>query len=154
MRVGVLNGSNLNRLGKRKARYGTKTLEDITADLDSTAERLGIELLHFQSNYEGALVEWLHEHGEGLDAVILNPAGFTPFGRPLLDALEDSAVPVAIVHITQMYKHYGMNAEDLFREAAEIYVCGLGWKGYSMCLERLHEMLTVTRAAQPEGSLP
>lgn len=140
MRVGVLNGPNLNRLGKRKPQYGTRTLADITADLDATAARLGITLLHFQSNYEGALVEWLHEHGEELDAVILNPAGLTPYGRPLLDALLDTDLPVAVVHISQLYRHYGDDTPDLFRPTADVYVCGLGWRGYSASLKRLHEL--------------
>jgi 3-dehydroquinate dehydratase-2 len=140
MHVAVLNGPNLNRLGKRKARYGTKTLADITADLDATAERLGVRLSHFQSNYEGALVEWLHGNAENMDAIILNPAGLTPYGRPLLDALEDASLPVAVVHITQLYRHFGTDTQDLFRASSDVYVCGLGWRGYSMSLERLHEM--------------
>jgi 3-dehydroquinate dehydratase-2 len=140
LHVGVLNGPNLNRLGKRKPQYGTRTLADITADLETTAARLGVRLSHFQSNYEGALVEWLHEHWEELDAVILNPAGLTPCGRPLLDALLDAELPVAVVHISQLYRHYGDDTLDLFRATADVYVCGLAWRGYSMSLERLHEL--------------
>jgi 3-dehydroquinate dehydratase-2 len=81
LHVGVLNWPNLNRLRKRKPQYDTRTLADITAGLDATAGWLGMRLPHFKSNYEGALVEWLHDHGEELDAVILNPAGLTPYGR-------------------------------------------------------------------------
>ncbi|MGO1184303.1 MAG: type II 3-dehydroquinate dehydratase [Micrococcaceae bacterium] len=140
MRVGILNGPNINRLGQRKAQYGTRTLADIIDDVETTASRLAVQIDHFQSNHEGFLVDWLHDHAGELDALILNPAGLTPYGRSLLDAVDDLGVPFAIVHITQHFKHYGMDAVDLFREKADIYVCGLGWRGYSACLQRLTEI--------------
>lgn len=140
MHIGVLNGPNINRLGRRKAQYGTHTLAEIIDDLETTATRLGVTVDHFQSNHEGFLVDWLHEHADELDALILNPAGLTPYGRSLLDAVDDLGIPFAIVHITQHFKHYGMDALDIFREKADIYVCGLGWRGYSMSLERLTEI--------------
>ncbi|MFE5838245.1 type II 3-dehydroquinate dehydratase [Arthrobacter sp. NPDC056493] len=77
---------------------------------------------------------------KALDAVILNPAGLTPYGRPLLDALLDTDLPVAVVHISQLYRHYGDDTADLFRATADVYVCGLGWRGYSASLERLNEL--------------
>lgn len=139
MHVGVLNGPNLNRLGVRQPeRYGRHTLPDIVADLETTAARLDITVSQFQSNHEGALVDWLHEHQDGLDALIVNPAGLTLYGRPLHDALSDTGLPVAVVHITQLYRHYGMDSQDLFREMAFVYVAGLGWRGYSVVLEHLH----------------
>jgi 3-dehydroquinate dehydratase-2 len=140
MHVGVLNGPNLNRLGKRRPdRYGTRTLDDIVADLEEVADRLGIRVSHCQSNHEGALLDWLHQHHEELDALIVNPAGLTPYGRSLYDALGDAEIPVVVIHITQLYRHYGAHAQDLFREVATAYIAGLGWRGYRIALEYLHE---------------
>jgi 3-dehydroquinate dehydratase II len=140
MHVAVLNGPNLNRLGlRRPERYGTRSLAEVVADLEKTAARLGIRLSHYQSNHEGALLDWLHEHQDDLDALIVNPAGLTPFGRPLCDALCETHLPVVIVHITQLYHHYGMNTPDLFREMASAYLTGLGCRGYTVALEYLHE---------------
>jgi 3-dehydroquinate dehydratase-2 len=140
MHVGVLNGPNLNRLGVRRPdRYGTRSLDDIVIDLDTIAARLGVRVSHFQSNHEGALLDWLHDHQHELDALIVNPAGLTPYGRSLYDALADSDLPVAIVHITQLYLHYGPDAPDLFRGLATAYIAGLGWRGYAVALEHLCE---------------
>ncbi|MFD0690894.1 type II 3-dehydroquinate dehydratase [Actinomadura fibrosa] len=147
MHVGVLNGPNLNRLGKRRPeRYGTHTLTDIVQDLEATAERVGARVSHVQSNHEGALLDWLHDRQDGLDALIVNPAGLTPGGKPLRDALSDTGLPLAIVHITQLYRHEGRDAVDLFRDLATIYIAGLGWRGYGIALEILCE-----RAAGPDA---
>jgi 3-dehydroquinate dehydratase-2 len=143
MHVGVLNGPNLNRLGKRQPdRYGTHTLADIVTDLEETADRLGIRVSQFQSNHEGALLDWLHRHQEDLDALIVNPAGLTPYGRPLYDALCDTGLPVVVVHLSQLYRYYGAETQDLFREMAKAYIAGLGWRGYRVALEYLHEQHT------------
>jgi 3-dehydroquinate dehydratase-2 len=143
MHVAVLNGPNLNRLGRRKLdRYGRHTLIEIVADLEKTAARLGVEVSQFQSNHEGALLDWLHERVDGLDALIINPAGLTPYGRGLYDALIDAELPVVIVHISQLYRFHGKDTPDLFREIATAYIAGLGWRGYSVALEYLHDLLT------------
>ncbi|TDD74790.1 type II 3-dehydroquinate dehydratase [Actinomadura darangshiensis] len=106
MHVGVVNGPNLNRLGRRRRdRYGRHTLADIVA---------------------------------ALDALIVNPAGLTPYGKPLYDALSDTGLPVAVVHITQLYRYEGADAQDLFRGIATSYIAGFGWRGYSIALENLH----------------
>ncbi|WP_141585194.1 type II 3-dehydroquinate dehydratase [Actinomadura sp. WMMA1423] len=138
MHVGVLNGPNLDRLGKRRPeRYGTRTLAAIVADLEAVAERLGARVSHVQSNHEGALLDWLHDRQDGLDALIVNPAGLTPFGRPLRDGLADTGLPLAIVHITQLYRFEGRDAVDLFRDLATVSIAGLGWRGYGVALESL-----------------
>ncbi|MEW2355803.1 type II 3-dehydroquinate dehydratase [Spirillospora sp. NPDC029432] len=143
MHIGVLNGPNLNRLGRRRPeRYGTRTLAEVVADLEEASARLGVRLSHYQSNHEGALLDWLHERQDDLDALIVNPAGLTPFGRPFCDALSETGLPVVIVHITQLYRHYGMDAQDLFRETATAYIAGLGWRGYIVALEHLHHEAT------------
>lgn len=141
VRIAVIQGPNLNRLGvRRPERYGTETLADVTSRLDGLAARLGVELQHVQSNHEGELIDWLHERMD-VDAVIVNPAGLTPYGRPLLDSVSDVGKPVAVVHIAQLYRHYGTDTHDIFKAIADVYVCGLGTMGYSAALLRLVQII-------------
>jgi 3-dehydroquinate dehydratase-2 len=141
VQIAVIQGPNLNRLGiRRPERYGTETLADVTSRLGRLAARLGVELQHMQSNHEGELIDWLHERMD-VDAVIVNPAGLTPYGRPLLDSVSDVGKPVAVVHIAQLYRHYGTDTHDIFKAVADVYVCGLGTMGYSAALVRLVQII-------------
>ncbi|WP_147455868.1 type II 3-dehydroquinate dehydratase [Nocardioides mangrovicus] len=138
MRLGVLQGSNLNRLGRRDpAKYGTTTLAQITEDIDAAGRRLGFVAGHVQSNHEGVLVDWLHEHGDDLDALVLNPAGFTSTGYPLLDACKDSGLPLAVVHISAFPAIDGRERTDVFAPYATVYLTGAGPHGYRLAAEAL-----------------
>ncbi|GHF41905.1 3-dehydroquinate dehydratase-2 [Amycolatopsis bartoniae] len=138
MRIAILHGPNLNRLGKRNPeKYGTKSLDGIGEDVDAAAERLGVSAVHFQSNSEGALVDWVHEHHETLDAFVVNPAGLTPVAYPLLDALRDTGRPFAVVHISQWHALDGRERADIFADSAAVYLAGAGWHGYALALEAL-----------------
>lgn len=138
MRLAVLHGPNLNRLGKRNpAKYGSATLDDIVRDVDDTARRLGVTALHFQSNHEGMLIDWLHQRQDEIDAIVINPAGLTAYGYALLDAVRDTGHPFAVVHISQWYAHDGLERTDIFARSAAICLAGAGWRGYSLALEAL-----------------
>jgi 3-dehydroquinate dehydratase-2 len=144
-RIAVLQGPNLNRLGiRRPERYGTKTLLEVERDLDELASGLGVKLLHKQSNHEGELIDWLHANLP-VDGLIVNPAGLTPYGRPLMDAVTDADCPIAIVHIAQLYRHYGDATQDLFKAIGDIYVCGLGTDGYGAALSRVVQLISDSR---------
>jgi 3-dehydroquinate dehydratase II len=133
MKIGVIQGPNLNRLGVRNpAKYGTQTLEGITADIDRLA---GFEAEHVQSNHEGVLVDWVHAHPA--DAYVVNPAGLTAVGYSLLDALKDTTVPFAVVHISQFHAIDGRERADIFAPYAKVYIAGAGWLGYSMACQAL-----------------
>lgn len=138
MRAAVLHGPNLNRLGKRRPdKYGHTTLAEIGRDIDETAARIGVSVQHFQSNHEGALIDWLHERQDDLDLIVVNPAGLTPCGYPLLDTLNDTGLPLGVVHISPFHAVDGKTRQDLFAESATVYVTGMGWRGYSHVLEAL-----------------
>ncbi|MFE2442954.1 type II 3-dehydroquinate dehydratase [Streptomyces melanosporofaciens] len=138
MRAAVLHGPNLNRLGKRRPdKYGHTTLADIERDIDDTAARLGIAAEHFQSNHEGSLIDWLHERQDGLDLIVVNPAGLTPYGYSLLDALNDTGLPIGVVHISPFGAMDGRTRQDIFAASATVYASGMGWRGYSHALEAL-----------------
>ncbi|GAA4346614.1 type II 3-dehydroquinate dehydratase [Angustibacter luteus] len=150
MRIGVLHGSNLNRLGRRNpAKYGTHTLVDVAASIDDTGARLGFEARHVQSNHEGVLVDWVHTEMDDLDAVVVNPAGFTSVGYPLLDAIVDTALPFAVVHISPWFAMDGRNRADIFAPLATTYVTGAGWHGYRLACEALFHHVQDAAAVRP-----
>jgi 3-dehydroquinate dehydratase-2 len=138
MRMAILHGPNLNRLGERDpAKYGTATLADITEHVDATAAQLDVTALHFQSNHEGALTEWIHEHHHDLAGYVVNPAGLASYGYPLLDTLRDTGSPYAVVHMTQWHGLDGHDRTDIFAGAATVYLAGARWRGYSLALDAL-----------------
>jgi 3-dehydroquinate dehydratase II len=138
MRLAVLHGPNLNRLGERNpAKYGRATLDDITQDIEATAQRLDVTALHFQSNYEGALTEWVHERFTEIHGYVVNPAGLASYGYALLDAVRDTECPYAVVHISQWHARDGKDRTDIFAGSAAVYLAGAGWRGYSLALEAL-----------------
>jgi len=142
MKVAVLHGSNLNRLGRRNpAKYGRHTLDDITADVEKTADALGVQVVHRQSNSEADLVDFVHAHQDDWAGIIVNPAGFSSIGYPLLDALRDTDLPFAVVHISQWHAIDGKERVDIFASSAAVYIAGAGWRGYSSALEAIaHEI--------------
>jgi 3-dehydroquinate dehydratase-2 len=145
LKIVVLNGPNLNRLGKRRPeRYGTATLQDVVDGLSALGEQLGAEIHHKQSNYEGELIDFMQDNMDA-DGVLVNPAGLTLYGRPLLDAVGDLKKPIAVVHIAQLYKIgdiYGPETTDHWKAIGDVYVCGLGVHGYNAALIRLVELIT------------
>lgn len=140
MHVVVLNGPNLNRLGKRPVnQYGRDTLPELEARVQNAARELNIRVTQYQSNHEGDLIDKLYGLLDSVDAVVVNPAGLTTYGQSLADALAECGVPYGVVHISQPYRHRGARMADVFRDNAAVYVCGLGWKGYVAAIEGLAE---------------
>ncbi|TWP50450.1 type II 3-dehydroquinate dehydratase [Lentzea tibetensis] len=140
----VLQGPNLNRLGRRDPeRYGTQTLAEIQADLDVLAKELGDTVEHFQSNHEGDLIDFVQQRQDELDGgIILNPSGLTKVGYSLANALEDTGRPIAIVHLSQLFAHDAANRQDVFAGIAAVYVAGAGGRGYRYALDALHGRLS------------
>lgn len=138
MTIAVLQGPNLNRLGTRKPEvYGTVTLPDIVADLDTLAAGIGIELVHFHSNHEGEMIDWLQSIEGTINGVVCNPAGLTNYGLSLRDALNECGVPVAIIHLSNVHAREQWRRHDVFAEIATVYLAGAGWRGYRHVLQAL-----------------
>lgn len=143
MKIAVIHGPNLNRLGvRRPEKYGTTTLQDIQSDIDKTAARLGAEVLHFQSNSETELIEWIHAMQEHTSGIVINPAGFSAYSYSLLDAVRDTSQPFAVVHISQWHAMDGKERTDIFASTATTYITGAGWRGYSLALEAIYYKIT------------
>ena len=138
MKILVIHGPNLNMLGKRdKAIYGEKTLPGIDAILKKEAKALGVDVLTFQSNHEGALVDFIQEQADSAQGIVINPGALTHYGLSLLDALIDSRLPVIEVHISDIYHRERWRAKSVIAPIADTQVIGMGWKGYITALQVL-----------------
>ena len=138
MNVLVLHGPNLNLLGEREPEvYGRVTLADLDAELKRRAKRLGVTLRIFQSNSEGALVDWLHAQRRWADALIINPGGLTHFSYVLRDAIEGIRIRAIEVHLSDVQKREPFRRVSVVREVCETQISGLGPGSYYAALELL-----------------
>jgi 3-dehydroquinate dehydratase-2 len=138
MKILVIHGPNLNMLGKReKAIYGEKTMAQIDALLKKEARALNVEVVTFQSNHEGALIDFIQEQADSARAIIINPGALTHYGFSLADALADSKLPVIEVHLSNIYCREEWRAKSVIAPIAEGQVSGLGWVGYVTALQVL-----------------
>jgi 3-dehydroquinate dehydratase-2 len=145
--VYVLNGSNLNMLGKREPHlYGSTTLAEVKAQSEALASDLGLACDFRQTNHEGVMVEWLHEAFENDAAVVINPAGFSFSSIPVLDAVKLIKKPVIEVHITNIHKREEHYRHSLISLAATGVICGLGVNGYLLAIRAVADALKRTEA--------
>ena len=140
--VYVLNGPNLNLLGVREPEiYGRDTLADIEAMCQQTAEQFSWQLRFLQSNYEGALVEWVHEARAAGAAVVMNPAGCSFYSIPLLDALSTLETPYIEVHLSNIHARDADHQHSILSKKARGVICGFGAHGYELALQALKRLL-------------
>jgi 3-dehydroquinate dehydratase-2 len=136
-RILVLNGPNLNLLGKREpAHYGSDTLADIEARLREQAQATGATLDFFQSNAEHLLVERVHAAmQQGIDFIIINPAAFTHTSIALRDALSGVGIPFVEVHLSNIHRREAFRQHSYFSDLASGVIVGLGSFGYQLALQ-------------------
>jgi len=135
LKILVVNGPNLNMLGKREPeKYGTQTLSEIMSELTNTANSLNVELTHFQSNGEQALIERIHNAWQAVDCIIINPAAFTHTSVALRDALLSVDIPFYEVHLSNVHAREAFRHHSYFSDVAQGVVCGLGAMGYHAAL--------------------
>jgi 3-dehydroquinate dehydratase-2 len=131
MRVLVLHGPNLNRLGKREPGiYGTVTLADIDARLRALAESLGVGTVHLQSNHEGTLVDALHAADEGVDGIVFNPGAFTHYAWSLRDAVASIRRPVVEVHLSDVQAREAWRRVSVLEDVRLAVIGGRGVDSY------------------------
>ncbi|HEX4855211.1 MAG TPA: type II 3-dehydroquinate dehydratase [Limnobacter sp.] len=135
----LINGPNLNLLGSREPEiYGHMTLTDIEKALKNIAFTDGFELLTFQSNHEGALIDRVHKaKTEDVQGIVINPGGYTHTSVALRDALAGVAIPFVEVHLSNVHKRESFRHHSYFSDQAEGVICGLGWQGYVYALKHL-----------------
>ena len=136
MKILVINGPNLNMLEKReRSAYGEETLANIDSRLTKRGQELGVEVLPFQSNSEGVLIDFLQSEAAEADAIIINPGALTHYGLSLRDALADSTLPIIEVHISNIYAREEWRHKSVIAPIARGQISGLGWRGYIAALE-------------------
>ena len=145
----VLHGPNLNALGRRdRHHYGTLTLDEINRRIEERAAALGVEVECFQSNHEGALIDFLQERAGGIDGVVINAGALTHYGLSLKDALTDSGVPVVEVHLSNIHARESWRRHSVLSDTVRGQIAGLGWRGYTAALEALAGILGDEAAEQ------
>jgi 3-dehydroquinate dehydratase-2 len=147
--VYVLNGPNLNLLGKREPHlYGHTTLAQVEARCRNIARQHDFELFFGQSNFEGQLIDWVHEAREKPAAVVINPAGLSFFSVPLLDSLKTLTEPLIEVHITNIHKRDALYQKSIVSYASTGVICGLGPFGYEAALLAVADYYRTREASQ------
>lgn len=135
MNVLLLNGPNLNMLGKREpAIYGSKTLQNIVDELSVKAQDLGISLSHVQSNAEHVLIDAIHDAMGKQDYIIINPGAFTHTSVAIRDALLSVAIPFIEVHLSNVHAREPFRQHSYLSDVAQGVICGLGASGYEFAL--------------------
>ncbi len=141
--VYVLNGPNLNLLGKRQPEiYGHETLADVEAECRRLGDELGLDIVFRQSNREYELIDWIHEAREAAKGIVINPAAFTHTSVAILDALNAFEGPVLEIHISNVHKREAFRHHSFVSARAEGVIAGFGVQGYGLCLRRMARLLT------------
>lgn len=138
----ILNGPNINMLGRRDpAIYGSMTMEEINGKLAELAGSLGVEVVFYQSNVEGNLVDCIQENWGKIQGIIVNPGALTHYGLTLKDTLIDSGVPVIEVHLGNPHAREEWRRVSVISDIARGQIAGFGWRSYTAALEILAELV-------------
>jgi 3-dehydroquinate dehydratase-2 len=146
--VFILNGPNLNLLGKRQPHiYGHETLADVERDCRVLAGELGLELRFHQSNREYEIIDWIHEAREIAAGIVINPGAFTHTSVAILDALNAFEPPVIECHISNVHKREAFRHHSYVSLRADAVMAGLGTHGYQLALRHLARLIDQTAKA-------
>lgn len=138
----VLNGPNLNLLGRREPEiYGRDTLDDIAGAVKARAEDFGLAVDFRQSNHEGELITWIQDARDSARAIIINPGGLSHTSVALLDALTFAALPVIEVHLSNIHRRESFRHHSFVSSAASGVIVGLGPQGYLLAVEAAANIL-------------
>ena len=139
----ILNGPNLNLLGKRQPEiYGHDTLQDVERNCAAVGAEVGLVIRQFQSNWEGQIVEWIHEARDQAAGIIINPAALTHTSIAVLDALNAFECPVLEVHISNVHKRERFRHHSYVSLRADGVIAGFGIEGYVLAMRRMATVLS------------
>jgi 3-dehydroquinate dehydratase-2 len=142
-RILVLNGPNLNLLGERDpGHYGTTTLEELNRDISSLAAELGVEVVFFQSNHEGDLIDRIQDERNSSQGLIINPGALTHYSYAIRDAIEAAGLPAVEVHLSDIRAREEWRRTSVIEPVVWLSVVGKGPGGY---LEALRELVAHLR---------
>jgi len=141
-KIFILNGPNLNLLGKRQPEiYGHDTLEDVATNCAALGRELGLEIDLKQSNFEGGIIEMIHDAREQAAGIIINPGAYTHTSVAILDALNTFDGPVFEVHISNVHKRESFRHHSYVSLRADGVMAGFGVQGYELALRRMAVVL-------------
>ncbi len=139
--VYVLNGPNLNLLGKRQPEiYGTGTLADVEAGCRRLADDLDLAVEFRQSNAEHEIIDWIHEARERAAGIVINPAAYTHTSVAILDALNTFEGPVIEIHVSNVHRREGFRQHSYVSLRADGVIAGCGTQGYLLALRRVAQL--------------
>ena len=142
MNVLVIQGPNLNRLGKRtEFHYGAMTLETLNGVICDYGKSIGINTDFLQSNHEGQLIDWIHESEQKYDAVLINPGAFTHYSYAIRDAIESVEIPFVEVHLSNIYERETFRHVSVIAPVCRKQVYGMKEKSYFEALDYLKTLL-------------
>ena len=149
MKILIVNGPNLNMLGKREPEiYGLMSMEDIHENMRKVAEQANIEIEFFQSNYEGEIIDKIQECVGTCDGIIINPAGFSHTSISIRDAISAVKLPCVEVHVTNIYKREEFRQKSITAGACIGIISGFGPLGYHLALISLLQILEQIKTTQ------
>jgi 3-dehydroquinate dehydratase II len=137
-KIVVISGPNLNLLGTREPHiYGTRSLADLERMVREKAAALQVEVVFYQSNHEGEIVDFLQREAPGSAGIVINPAALAHYSLALYDCLQALRLPVVEVHISNIHAREEFRSHSLTARAARGVIAGLGFDGYLMAMEFL-----------------
>ncbi len=142
LKIGIINGPNLNMLGKRDQKiYGNLTLKEINHKIRSFAEKEGIELNIMQTNFEGEIIESIQQFSSQVDGLIINPAAYTHYSYAIADALRDCPIPVVEVHLSNIFSREDFRGKSVTAPACIGQIAGFGYHSYILAIHALQDLL-------------
>ncbi|WP_265518661.1 type II 3-dehydroquinate dehydratase [Nitratireductor luteus] len=143
-KIYILNGPNLNLLGKRQPEiYGHETLADVESACRKEASNAGLEIAFHQSNHEGAIIDLIHEARDSGAGIVINPGALTHTSIAVLDALNAFEGPVLEVHISNVHKRESFRHHSYVSLRADGVIAGFGTQGYQLAVQRMIRLLGV-----------
>jgi 3-dehydroquinate dehydratase-2 len=139
-RIVIVNGPNLNLLGKREPHiYGTRSHADLVKTVRAKARKLGVEVSVFQSNHEGELIDFLQKEAPGSIGIVINPGALSHYSLALFDCLQSLGVPSVEVHLSNIHAREEFRSKSVTGRAAKGVITGLGFTGYLLAMDYLAE---------------
>ncbi|MDD3538689.1 MAG: type II 3-dehydroquinate dehydratase [Atribacterota bacterium] len=142
LKIGIIHGPNLNRLGERKEKcYGTLTLEEINERLEEFARQRDIQLEITQTNHEGEIVDTIQSFSRRVNGIVINPGAYTHYSFAIRDALEDCSLPIIEVHISNVFSREQFRTSSVTAPACTGQIVGFGYLGYILAIEGLQNII-------------
>jgi 3-dehydroquinate dehydratase-2 len=136
----VINGPNLNLLGAREPDvYGTETLDDINMQLMQEANKMGVEVIFFQSNHEGEIIDTIQNAQKNSKGIIINPGAFTHYSIAIRDAIASIDLPAVEVHLSNIYQREEFRAKSVIAPVCIGQIAGFGSDSYILALNAIHK---------------